>query len=74
MMIDNNSLESIQASITICLEDKLDFELYAKGVFSSLTTRKISSFTSLGTSFNLFLYTVVLKEKVNFKEKHTESN
>ena len=52
----------------------MDFELYAEAVFSLLITRKFSSFTSLGACFNLFLYAAVSKEKVNFKEKHTESN
>ena len=56
------------------LEGKLDFELFAEAVLPSLMTRKNSSFVSLGTCFDLFLYRAVRKEKLNFKEKHRNLN
>ena len=55
------------------LEGKLDFEIYAKaGFFSLITRKKFFFFISLETCFDLYCSQLFEKEKVTFKEKHTE--
>ena len=48
--------------------------LRKSGVFFSIMARKNSTFISPKTCFDLFLYTGGWIEKLNFKEKYTESN
>ena len=47
--------------------------LHGSAVFFSGYKKNVF-FTSLGTWFNLFLYTAAWIEKVHFLEEHTESN
>ena len=56
--------------MTIC---QTLWALRGSGAFFS-DDKKNSSFISFGSCSDLFLYTAVWKEKLDFKEKHTESN